>query len=409
MEGVTDQDSAGAALKGSFSLPASAQLMTVTSFTDWRMDPYSSFLVIPPPLTNLVEQQQKRWNEELRLRSDPRSAVRAEAGAWLSRGTTESSVLRAIPNLFPVDGSGFSESESTAAAFGEVTAEAGGGLSLTAGLRAEAGGKEFDRLEQVPIPGLAYHGSDRYGVLLPKVSAEWKPGPRDSLEVSAAEGLRPGGFSSFTDNPALIPFAPERSTQYSAGWTRSDARGAASLSVTAFYASIDNLQIERSFSATDYFVATAPRAHSLGAEAEARWRPSAPWTVRVSAGWTRAVLDEFDAPLTGKNEAGHAAPGAPAYNASLTVTLRPAGHWFAEGQATAIGRTYFDELGTPAYTQGAYAVAGLRCGYDAGAWSLIAFGENLAGAGYYELIVPGVNSGMPGAPRTFGSKATFRF
>jgi outer membrane receptor protein involved in Fe transport len=409
MEGVTDLDSFGAALKGSLPLPGSARLTAVTSFTDWRMDPYSSFLVIPPPLTNLVDQGQKRWNEELRLQSDPRGAVRAEAGAWLSRGTTDNFVLRAIPNLFPIEGSSFAEAERTAAVFGEATAEPLEGLSLTAGLRAEAGAKDFDRLEQVPVPGLAFDGSDRYGVLLPKLGADWRVGPNDSLEVAAAEGIRPGGFSSFTDNPALIPFAPERSTQYSAGWTRTDAGQSASLSVTAFYTAIGNLQIERSFSATDYFVANAPRAHSLGAEAQARWKPSAHWTIRLTAGWTRVLLDEFNAPLTGLNESGHEAPNAPAYNASLVVTLRPGGHWYAEGEATATGRTYFDELGTSMYTQDAYGLLALRWGYEAGPWSLLVFGENLANAGYYELIVPGVNSGMPGAPRTFGAKVAHRF
>jgi outer membrane receptor for ferric coprogen and ferric-rhodotorulic acid len=61
------------------------------------------------------------------------------------------------------------------------------------------------------------------------------------------------------------------------------------------------------------------------------------------------------------------------------------------------------------YTQDAYGLLALRWGYEAGPWSLLVFGENLANAGYYELIVPGVNSGMPGAPRTFGAKVAHRF
>ena len=61
-EGVTDIDSLGAALKGSFAL-AGATLTTVTSYTDWRMNPYQDLLVLPPALENLVRQTQKNWNE----------------------------------------------------------------------------------------------------------------------------------------------------------------------------------------------------------------------------------------------------------------------------------------------------------------------------------------------------------
>lgn len=409
MEGVTDLDSVGVALKGTFGLPGAGTLSSVTSYTDWQMNPYQSFLVIPPPLTNAVLQDQKRWSEELRLRNGPKSAVRAQAGAWLSRGTTGNFVDRAIPGLFPVEVSSFAQAEAEAAAFGQATIEPLAGLSVTAGLRAEAGQKSFNRLEDVPVAGLAYGTSERYGALLPRLSASWQISPDGHLEASVAEGLRPGGFSSFTDNPALMPFAPERSTEYSAGWVQSNSSQSASLSLAAFYASIDNLQIERSFSATDYFVASAPRAHSLGLEAQASWKPSGQWTLQLAAGWTRVVLDEFSDPLTGADESGHEAPDAPSYNASLGAVFRPSARWFFAARATAVGRTYFDEVGTPLYTQDAYCVLGLRVGYVVGPWTLLAYGDNLGKAGYYDLIVPGVNSGAPGAPRTFGAKATLRF
>jgi hypothetical protein len=409
MEGVTDLDSIGAALKGSFSLPGSATLTTVTSFTNWSMDPYRSFIVIPPPLTNFVDQEQKRWSEELRLRSDPKAPVRGDVGVWLSKGSTGNSLERAIPGLYPIEASSFAQTDGTAAVFGEAVVEPLAGLTVTAGLRAEAGTKDFARLEQVPVPGLAFDGAERYGALLPRLGASWQVGPEDHFEASVAEGLRPGGFSSFTDKPALMPFAPERSTEYSAGWVQSVARHSASLAVTVFYTSIDNLQIERAFNAIDYFVATAPRADSLGAEAEARWIPSPEWTLGLSAGWTRVRLDTFRAPLSGLDESGHEAPGAPVSNANFDIAFKPGGHWFCAGQVAAVGRTYFDEVGTARYTQDAYVLFGLRAGYEARRWTLLAFGENLAKAGYYELIVPGVNSGAPGAPRTFGAKATMKF
>jgi len=408
-EGLTDLDSLGAALKGSFALPSSATLTTVTSYTDWRMNPYQSFLVLPPPLENQIIQDQKSWNEEIRLQTDRLAALRWDFGAWLSKGTTDNGVDRAIPGLFPIEVSTFEQGNESAALFGEAVYAPDKAWQFTAGLRAETDEKNFVRYEQVPTPGLDYAGNGTYGGLLPRLAANWAITPDSHAEAAVALGLRPGGFSSYTDNPALIPFASERSTAYSAGWDTSFANHSADVAIRAFYDDISNFQIERSFSATDYLVATAPRAHSLGGEIEGRWHPSPDWTVGISVGWTYVRLDTFFAPDSGKDESGNEAPNAPQYNADLEVTYRPGRGWFAAGQLSAVGKTFYDELETAKYTQDAYSLIGLRAGYETARWTLTVYGENLANTGYYELIIPGVNSGNPGAPRTVGAKASIRF
>jgi len=408
MEGVTDLDSWGAALKGSFSLPNSATVSTVTSYTDWRMNPYRDYLVLPPPLESVTLQDQKSWNEEVRLGTDPLAAVHGEVGAWLSKGTTDNFSGRSVLGLYPFEVSSFGQGNRSGALFGEVVFEPDSAWQLTAGLRAESDAKDFVRREQVPTPGLVYVGNGRYDALLPRIAASWAESAESHVEASVAMGLRPGGFSSYTDNPAFIPFASERSTAYSAGWETSLASKAVSLAVRAFYDDISNLQIERSFSAADYFVATAPRAHSAGGEVEGRWRPAPEWTLSLVAGLSSVRLDSFVAPLSGKDESGNDAPNVPLYNAGVEATYRPGKGWFAAGQLTAVGRTHFDEIETPRYTQAAYALAGLRMGYETTRWTVTVYGDNLANAGYYELIIPGVNSGEPGAPRSVGARVAIK-
>jgi iron complex outermembrane receptor protein len=408
MEGVTDLDSWGAALKGTFSLPGSTTLETDTSYTDWRMNPYADYLVLPPPLESRIIQDQKSWNEEVRLATDPLASVHGEVGAWLSKGTTDNFSDRSVLGLYPIEVSSFEQGNRSAALFGEAVFAPAPAWRLTAGLRAESDAKDFVRLEQVPTPGLAYVGSGRYDGLLPRVAASWAASADSHLEASVAMGLRPGGFSSFTDNPSFIPFAAERSTAYSAGWETALAGKTVTLAVRAFYDDITNLQIERSFSATDYFVATAPRAHSEGGEIEGRWRPAKDWSLSLAAGLSSVRLDSFFAPIGGRNESGNDAPSVPLYNAGLEAAYRPGKGWFAAAQLTAVGRTYFDELETPRYTQAAYSLVGLRTGYGTGRWTVTLYGDNLANARYYELIVPGVNSGEPGAPRTVGAKVAIR-
>ena len=255
-EGVTDLDSWGAAIKGSFALPNAGTLTTVSSYTDWRMNPYQSFLVLPPALSNEIIQDQKSWNEEIHLQTDPHAAVRGNFGAWLSKGTTDNFVDRAIPGLFPIEVSGFEQGNQSAALFGEAIFAPAPSWQITAGLRAEIDEKNFIRHEQVPTPGLGYAGSDRSDALLPRVAVNWAATAESHAEASIAFGLRPGGFASYTDNPALIPFAAEHSTAFSAGWDTAFAQHTVDLALRGFYDEIENFQIERSFTATDYFVAT---------------------------------------------------------------------------------------------------------------------------------------------------------
>jgi iron complex outermembrane receptor protein len=408
-EGVTDLDSIGAALKGSFALPSSGTLTTVTSYTDWRMNPYLSLLVLPPPLENQILEDQKSWNEEIRLRSDPRAAFRCEIGAWLSKGTTDNYVDRSILNLFPIQVSNFEQGYESAALFGEAVFAPSRAWQIIAGLRAETDEKNFVRYEQVPTPGLDYVANGRYDGLLPKLAADWAVASDSHVEASVALGLRPGGFSSYTEDLALSPFPSEHSTAFSAGWDTSFSQHSADVAVRVFYDDISNLQIERSFSEADYFVATAPRAHSVGGEVEGRWHPSADWTVAIGAGWTYVRLDTFFDPLTGQDESGNEAPNAPQYNADLDLTYRPGRGWFAAGQISAVGKTYYDEMETAKYTQDSYALIGLRAGYETARWTFTGYVENLSNKGYYELIIPGVNSGNPGAPRTVGARVAVKF
>jgi outer membrane receptor protein involved in Fe transport len=181
------------------------------------------------------------------------------------------------------------------------------------------------------------------------------------------------------------------------------------LAARAFDYEIRDYQIERSFSATDYFVATAPRARSTGAEIEAKWRLSSPWTVALNAGFTDATLLEFHDPLTGVSYAGDRAPYTPSYTAGISASYRRPEGLFAAGSVAAKGRTYYTESENPTYAQGAYLVASMRAGFESPRWRLTVYVENAAGKGYYTLIIPGVNSGAPGDPRTFGSELAIKF
>ena len=407
-EGETDTDMLGAALKGVFETGA-GHLSTVTSYTVWKLDPYDDWLVLPPPLDSHLTQSQEAWNEELHLSGSPGEAVSWSLGAWLSAGETTGAVERTISGVIPFDESEYHYTSRDGALFGEAVFRASPSWRISVGARAERASKDYRQVEQVPTPGLGFHFTRSDGFFLPKVDVALDIGPGTTADAGVTFGSRPGGFAAYTFNPSLIPFAAEHTGALEAGLKSSLAGNSLVLAARAFAYSITNYQIERSFSPADYFVATAPRARSLGAELQVSWRPSPAWTVEAAAGFADVTLLEFRDPLTGASYSGDRAPYAPAFTAGLSVAYRSAAGWFAAGGAAATGRTFYTEQEDPTYTQAAYAVVNARAGFDSRRWRITLYIDNAGDRGYYSLIVPGVKSAAPGAPRTLGSELAVKF
>jgi hypothetical protein len=407
-EGETDTDMLGAALKAAFDTPA-GRLAAVTSFTDWKLDPYDNWLVLPPPLESHLTQSQQTWSEEIHLTSNPGSRFDWSAGAWFSDSKTIGAADRSILGLIPIEVSDYHDSALDSAAFCEAALSPNPDWRVSLGLRAERASKDYFQDEQVPTAGVHYHFRDANGFLLPKLEVDGQPSPDVSAHASVSLGTKPGGFSPYTDKPPLIPFAAEHTLAFEAGVGRSFARKTVVLSAGVFDYEIQNYQIERSFSSTDYLVATAPRARSLGADAGIQWRPAPAWTLGAVLGFADVELLKFDDPLTGQSYAGNRAPYAPAGTADLSVAYRTAGGFFGRMDLLAKGKTFYTEGEDPLFAQGAYALLNARIGYETRRWRLSVFMDNVGNRGYYAQIIPGVDSGSPGAPRTFGTELALKF
>ena len=407
-EGATDTEFLGAALKGELDLDA-ARFTAVTSYTNWKLNPYDDWLVLPPPIQSSLTQSQIAWNEELRLTSVRNEPISWNIGSWLSFGTTAGAADRSIGGVIPFEVSDYGYTRHEAALFAGITLVPGPNWHVSIGGRLQQVGKVYHQDQQVPGPDLRLNFTRNDGAFLPNLTATYDLSALASFTASATGGARPGGFAAYTDNPSLVPFPAEHVAALEAGLQRSTANRLLVLSVRAFDYEIRNYQIERSFSPTDYFVATAPRASSLGAEARASWRPSAEWTVVLVVGRTEARLLAFNDPLTGHSYAGDRAPYAPAFTAALAIDYRSACGWFASGSFTASGKTYYTESENPTYAQGDYGIIDGRAGFDTRRWRISVYVQNAANKGYYSLIVPGVDSGAPGAPRTIGSEFSIKF
>ena len=357
-------------------------------------------------LANQLTLRQRLWSEELHFTGDEHAGARWSGGALFSDDSMNGTVARSAG--FPVEASSDRINQRTLAAFGEVAIKAGDALTLTPGLRVETNRKDFFRTETVPVPGTSAQRATS-SALLPKLAASYTLSPSTTLFASVGAGYKPGGFSSFTGSTSLEAFGPERTTAFEAGLTRESANHAYTATVRAFWYEIKGYQIERSFTATDYFVANADRARSRGAELELDWRPAAGLTVQAGFGWTDVTLRRFTAPFALTPSDGNRAPYVPLYDASLRVTYRHESGWFAGVNASATGKTFYDESETNATAQRAYGLLGAQLGWENSRWRVGVYGENLTGEEYYSSITAGINHGTPGAPRTYGVQATLKF
>lgn len=410
-EGVTEVDAFNAALTAKIDTPV-GQLSATTGFSDWQLDPYANTLDFGfAELANQVAQQQRTWSEELKLASDRRERMHWQVGAFFADAETKGTFLRAF-GPFVYEHSHYQIDARSLAGYGEATAELTSALSVTGGLRLEDSRKELDRRGIVPGPTTLSRTGESTA-LLPKLAARYRFTPESSVFASVGAGYKPGGFSAFTGNPALVPFGPERTQAIEAGLTQTAAHRALSSTLRFFWYDITGYQIERSFvtggQTDDYLVVNAPRARSYGGEFELSWRPLPGLTITADVGVTDVTLRDFRDPYSGATFDGRRPPSVPTHDLALQANYEHRSGFFAGAELTAVGRTYYTEGEDLLFAQRSYTLLGAQLGYASDRYRVTLFGANLTEEDYYSAITPGTGHGTPGAPRTYGVQASLRF
>ncbi|GAB0149578.1 TonB-dependent receptor [Marichromatium sp. PS1] len=156
------------------------------------------------------------------------------------------------------------------------------------------------------------------------------------------------------------------------------------------------------------------RAHTQGAELEARWRADAHWNLVASLSWNRSRLDTdirtaADSLLATR---GNQVPDAPEWLASLALEYRH-GPWTLTPVVRHVGRRYGDAANTEPVD--AHTLFDLGLGYRHRAMSLSLAVDNLFDTRYVAVIdagrddaQPGTIGYYPGAPRTLSLTLTMQ-
>lgn len=409
-EGSTDSNFVGGAIKAQFDT-ALGRITSTTSHTQWKLDPYDNRLVLPPALDSRVVQSQRIWNEELRLASTSKGPLTWHIAGWFSDGTTRGNIDRGIVLPFgaiPIEASDFRLRSRTQAFFSEIHLASVSDWHFMTGIRAEHTRRDFRRSQSVPGPG-RFSDAKSFDSVQPKFTASYDLHDNATVSASIALASKPGGWSAYTENASLARFSAEETLAFELGFDTTYLDKTVAFAARAFVYSIEDYQIERSFTATDYLVVNAPRARSFGGEIEASWRPTSAFTFTATLGMTSVTLREFTEPYTNTLLNGNRAPYTPDFDMHLSATYRTPTGWYAAGELAMVGQTYFEESQAPAFKTTARETANARIGYGTTRWRAGAYIENIGNEGYYSLIIPGVGHAVPGAPRTYGIEAAWKW
>ncbi|MDO9214962.1 MAG: TonB-dependent receptor [Methylococcales bacterium] len=180
------------------------------------------------------------------------------------------------------------------------------------------------------------------------------------------------------------------------------------LNVAGFYYAIENYQLERFFTQTDYAIVNAPKAHSVGFEVETQAQLMENLSLDGNFGYTHTQFDEYRDPITNINYAGKLAPFVPELTGLLALQYKHPRGYFARAEGVWTGRTFFDETNAAIMRQDAYALANLRVGYEQKNYSVYLFAKNITDTRYYTFKTDNIR-GTPSDPRMVGVRLAVNF
>ncbi|MEM6910040.1 MAG: TonB-dependent receptor plug domain-containing protein [Verrucomicrobiota bacterium] len=402
---------------------------TVLARRGWDLSPYLSDLDFSPLpfFSSGIEQEQIGWLSETRVSYRPgEEDFDLSGGLFLSSNATEGVGVTGIglPTLFGIvpleETTTFRIEEETIAFYGEAGYRPVEALRVFFGARVDLADKALNRSKTSPllpfrIPDLATEQdfaefSPKAGFTL-EASEEW------TVFSNFGVAHKLGGYSAFANSEALAEFDTERNwfVEFGVQGTLLDGRLRAGL--TAYHYWVEDYQVERQFSATDYFIANAEEVSSLGAELQVDFTPFNQGNAldglgfELSVGVNQTEFESYRDPVTGADLTGNRVPYAPAFDAYLGIRYQHPSGVFARVGLRGVGDTWYDDLETPLAEEPAYALVSAQVGFAQEAFEVVLFGENLTDEEYFtnrNVTLPG-GVGSIGTPAMAGVRTTFTF
>jgi len=394
-----------------------ATAKSIASYQSWDLGPQTVDLDLSPvPLaTSSIEQRQTLRTNEFRLQSPEGAGPLAWRGGFFFMDKKNSGATRrqfpANPldpfNSLLVENNRFSIGQESFAAYGKVNYELGKGMSLEAGARAELVEASLDRVKApnpaFGIPAVVLKENRHEGYFSPTAGASYQVNENLTAFVRSGLGIKPHGYSAFSDDPATASFEDERNWSNEIGLQFRNEESRMNAVVRAFWNEIEDYQLNaQNPRSTDFVVVNADEVRSRGVEAELQWRPIEPLLLHGTVGYTDVQFEDYTDAFTGADRAGNAVPFIPEFTASAGFRYDLPGGFFVGSSVRATLDTYYDAANTEAFSEAGCWVWDAQVGYEQENWSVTVFGRNLLDEGYYTFINPQIAAGAPGDPQLFG-------
>ena len=395
-----------------------AELSSVSSFQNWELDPSTADLDLSPfPIsTSLIAQEQEMFTQELRLQSDQDAAARWNAGVFYLNKDSGGSAERFFPTPFGVSErqtTTFSLDEESVSLFGNMEWDANEALTLHVGGRLQYTDTRLDRSKtSLFAPGgpIAAQSAESNGSYFsPTLGATYQLNDETSLFARSSIGVKPEGYTAFSDNPNTSSFDEETSWESEIGLRYESADSSVGAELRGYYKRIDDYQFNASVpGTTDFIIVNAERVTALGLELEANWRPVDNLTLSASAGISEIEFDDYT-DLGGVNRDGSQVPFLPEFTAAVGFRYDVTEKIYLQSSVRSIGTTYYDAANSANFKQGSYQIWDAEIGYTGDGWNAAIFGRNMLDEEYYSFINDAIAAGSPGDPGMVGVRVGLEF
>ena len=418
---------------------AFARVTSITGYHELARREYEDFDATPTAdADEYFDTNAKVFSQETRLSSLGAGRLRWQGGIYYDKEDLGDVFLSDFTDAFGfVADTSYVQHADTIAGFGQGDYALTKRLSLTGGLRVEHERRTLNHFvtTTVPFVGLntvAPQVEQDYTQVTGKAEADYHLTQDALLYASASRGVKSGGFTAYNTESLqqLQPFKPEVLYAYEAGVKTQFLGDTLRLNGDGFYYDYRDEQVQSAifdpvFGAIGKIV-NAPKSYIWGLEGEAEWRPIPPLQISQSVSYKRGEFQDFSGLDIAKSTAADAAVndnrdgqdlGFPKLglngSASWTQPVLGAYEVIVESDYAYRGKLTPVLLG-PTFNVSDYWLANATLTFQpvGGRWSLGLYGRNITGTRYdltRNFFLTGIDIAAPGAPATFGGRATYRY
>jgi iron complex outermembrane receptor protein len=386
------------------------ELLSVSSRQTWQMNPRVVDLnLTPTQYTRTQNATETAWTQEVRLRSkDQQSTWLWHTGLFYSN-TARHSVTDTVLSGSKLHIEQKKRDTDNYAVFGKLAYQGFKAIKPYVDMRVDYV-RNVINANTVLFNGkkLPYDQNQGSVFVSPQVGVDVTLSNNALLYTSTGLSYKPSGYTIANIINNLSHYKQERLWHNELGIKSHWLDERLKLNVAGFYYAIENYQVERFFTQTDYAIVNAPKAHSVGFEVETQAQLMDNLSLDGNFGYTHTQFDNYRDPITNINYAGKLVPFVPELTGLLALQYKHPRGYFARAEGMWTGRTFFDENNAAIMRQDAYALANLRVGYEQKNYSVYLFTKNITDTRYYTFKTDNVR-GVPSDPRLFGVRLAVNF